>query len=70
MNKLSDIMIRRKSLRSASMGGTIMGERLEMVDETGVVAAGESSETGVTVRRVMSWSDRIRPTSSIGDAMR
>ena len=42
----------------------------EMVDETGVMAAGESSETGVTVRRVMSWSDRIRPTSSIGDAMR
>ena len=52
------------------MGGTMMGERLEMVDETGVVTTGESSETGVTVRRVMSWSDRIRPTSSIGDAMR
>ena len=55
MTKMSDIMTKRRSIRSESLKTMPMGERLE---------------TGVSLRRVVSMSDKRRPASSLAAVMR
>ena len=55
MTKLSDIMTKRRSLRSMSLKNMAVGARLE---------------TGVSLRRVASLSDQRRTASSLAAVMR
>ena len=55
MTKLSDIMTKRRSLRSRSLKNMAVGARLE---------------TGVSLRRVASLSDQRRTASSLAAVMR
>ena len=58
MNKLSDIMTRRKSLRSLSC------------HNRNSIAVAEMTNTGVSMRRATSLTSRPRPASSHGVPLR